>query len=446
LIYVPGPRVSRLTRRSLAVALVCFALVVFSIRGPMRGLKDSGDFAPVYAASRCWLARTSPYQQAAVDQQYMAGHGDPRVSPNPQYRASVYAPSVFPLVSTISWLGWERAKRLWLILGVVSFAVSLACVAGFALASSSELLALLALFLLFSPVQTGISKGQPSVICISWLLCALYLQRTPREEGLAGLLLGFSCCIKPNLVLPFVVYHCWRRRWRVAGVGAAVVLAVSGLALWRLAVFCPGWRGEWLNNLKASSAPGGSMDPTIASPFSHLLVNLQTVPGLFTADSAICNIVVYGLVGGLTACVVVTVKSPAENWLLLALLSTLVLLGSYHRYYDFQLLMLGCNGMLQLYRGHWRPRLFAALAAPGILLWFPLQALASRFLSPPHPGAAAFGKLAWEVLAFRNQPLCLLALATLFAWAAIDSGSHAARDYIPVTSPPPAGPIGNVTR
>jgi hypothetical protein len=56
----------------------------------------------------------------------------------------------------------------YLIINVTLFAASLGCMFRSGLFSNPILVqALLVLFLLFSPVQSGIAQGQPSVICIS---------------------------------------------------------------------------------------------------------------------------------------------------------------------------------------------------------------------------------------------------------------------------------------
>ncbi len=47
----------------LAATLFLLSLLFFIERGPYRALRDSrsGDFATVYAASRCWLNHENPY-------------------------------------------------------------------------------------------------------------------------------------------------------------------------------------------------------------------------------------------------------------------------------------------------------------------------------------------------------------------------------------------------
>jgi hypothetical protein len=44
---------------------------------------------------------------------------------------------------------------------------------------------------------------QPSVLAICLLTAALYLPVFPRRDLIAGLLVGLTCCVKPQVALPF---------------------------------------------------------------------------------------------------------------------------------------------------------------------------------------------------------------------------------------------------
>jgi len=400
--------------------LIVFACGVFFLRGPNRALSDSGDFATVYSASRCWLAGTNPYLQADIDYQYLFAHGDPARAPNPQTTASVYPPSIFPLVAVVARLDWEQAKRLWLIINLLSFAGSLACFASSSIVPSRNVtLALIVAFLLFSPLHTGIAKGQPSVICISLVVCAFYLQESHRKYLWLGILLGVSCCIKPNIALPYVLFSCWLRQWKAVGVSLVVAAPVSIIALVKLQATAPGWLSAWLNAVHSSAATGGSMDPTIADPISYLLVNFQTVVGYFTINQGLCNLLTYLLVGVLAWRVLRFLRRPLDDsCLLLALLTLLALLSTYHRYYDVQLLMLCVPAGVVFFWKRSAPGMVVAFAIPSVLLWFPLQALASKVVGPVTGSKMGLTGII-QFLAYRNQPLCLTMLAVLFAWAII---------------------------
>jgi len=189
------------------------------------------------------------------------------------------------------------------------------------------------------------------------------------------------------------------------------------VALKNLLTLPAGWWLDWSANVKMASAPGGNMDPTLASTGSHWLSNFQTVIGFFTLNQQLCNWATYALLGALVIGVLAVTRFQLNEWHAVALLATLLLLGSYHRYYDLQLLMLCANAALLLYRKGGPAAWIGSAAA--LALWFPLQALAAAHMPIPASGAASFA----QFLAFRNQPLCLLALALVFAWALVRKNS-----------------------
>jgi hypothetical protein len=406
-------------RAGLLAVILLPALSLFYIRGPRRALTDSSDFATVYAASRCWMHHVNPYLHSNIVRLYELGHGDQQQTPNWFNGTSVYPPSTFPIVAAVARLDWKQAKRLWLALLLISFAASLACIwRSEILPNATVKSAVIALFLMFSAVHSGIAKGQPSVLCISLLICAFYLPRSRRMDLLSGILLGVSCCVKPNIGLPYLLFFCWRRQWRIVASSIAVVLPVSIAALITLHAFSPGWLPFWLGNLKTATSPGNVNDPTISGPMSFMLVNFQTVIGFFTTNLALCNVVTYALCGGLVIWAVKIADAQGDPWLPLAFLTLLVLLGSYHRYYDVQLLMLCTNAVAEISRTQWRRYLWMTLVIPGALLWFSLHSIAlnelARFgLTLPTPSSHS----AWQFLLFRNEPICLGLLAAVFALA-----------------------------
>jgi hypothetical protein len=431
---LPGAR-----QASLGIAVILAALLVFYVRGPERARTDSGDFATLYGAARCWIFRSNPYLHSDVLRQYLVGGGDPAEAPDQHGGASIYPPTTFPLAAIVAWLDWETAKRVWLTISVFLFAASLACVARSEFVTNLGVgSAVIALLLLFSPVHTGIAKGQPSVVCISMLVCAFYWKPARRREIVSGLLLGLSCCLKPNVGLPYLLFCCWRRQWRVVAVSAAVILPIAIVGVTRLQMFSPGWQVAWADNIQSATAPTGTMNPAITNSSSFLLVNFQTLIGFFTVNQALCNWLTYALLGGLLIWVIRVAKPDTDPWLPLALFSLLVLLGSYHRYYDLQLLMLGTNGVLQVCRRYWKPYFWATLVVPGTLLWFPLQALAVQYMLPPDPTAPVpFPRSLLLFLAFRNQPICLSLLTLSLALVILKKSSRESSYEVGATVPRP---------
>jgi hypothetical protein len=420
---------------AVALALLLAAGAVFFLRGPYRELRDSGDFATVFAASRCWTAGLSPYRQANIDREYRLGGGDLRVAPIMEQTPSLYPPSALALVSIIAAADWKTAKGAWMAISTLSFLTSLVLILRWVYAQSrvyvqsedyarnSKLALYLSLFLLlFSPVHTGLAKGQPSVLAISLLTAAIYLPSFPRRDLLAGLLLGLSCCIKPQIALPFLLFFGWQRRWSVVGTSVSAMILVWAVALPPLMHRSPSWTGDWVGTMQSSTQPGGANDPSFRGAASYQLVNLQSVVGFFTDNPTIYNLIAYAVtIGvGLSAFLWKRPQDPLP-WLILGLLSMLVLLGFYHRYYDLQLLLLGTGGMVSL---DWAGRRGLLLWILGLLacLSLPIQVIAAQAYALPALGSrlSAGGRML-ALLALHHEPLCLLALALTFAWLIVVS-------------------------
>jgi hypothetical protein len=416
-----------LNRRIVSLTLLLAAFAVFVLRGPYRELRDSGDFATVYAASRCWIAGLSPYQQPNIDREYRLGGGDPAVAPSVEQTPSLYPPSALALGSIVAAGGWKSAKLAWTVISTLAFLGSLLLIFRWVYQRSPEIAVyVLAFCLVLSPVHSGLFKGQPSVLTISLLAAALYLPLFPRRDLVAGLLVGLSCCIKPQVALPFLLFFGWQRRWGVIGGSIGVMIVVWAVALPRITYKSPSWPNDWVNTLQASTKPGSPNDPTtFPGSSSHQLVNLQSAIGFFTSNPAIYNLATYALVIAIGAWAFLRKRpQPPLPWLILGLLSVLVLLVSYHRYYDLQLLLLGIGGLVTL---DWTGRrgLLLSILALVACLSLPLQVVAAEAYAMPALGARlAAGGRTLAFLALHHQPLCLVALALIFAWLIVVAPRH----------------------
>lgn len=410
-------------RSSLILALLLATGTIYIIRGPLRELRDSGDFAAPYASARCWLAGLNPYLQTNIDREYRLADGDPAFAPSMGQTPSLYPASAFVLISPLAAADWKTATVTWMIISNVAFLTSILLILRFTYTRSPGIVpCVLAFFLFFSAPHAGFAKGQPSILTISLIVVAIYLPPFAKRDLVAGLLVGLSCCFKPQIALPFLFLFGWQRRWRVIGTGIGVVILVWVAALPNLIHASPNWAADWVNTIQSSTNPGGANDPSFRSGSSFQLVNFQSVVGFFTDQPVIYNLFTFAMIVGVAAVVFALKRpQPQQYWLVVSWLTVLELLGSYHRYYDLQLLLLCTGGLVTL---DWTGRRGTLLWILGLVacLSVPLQVIAAQAYSAPALASKlAMGGRPLAFVALHHQPLCLLAIALVFGWLIVAS-------------------------
>lgn len=398
---------------SLRVAKAFFyvSVLYFLIRGPYRAVAtvNSWDFAAVYGAARCWLHAWNPYDMLDVgaalrDAGYFSAGGTHKLMP------SIYPISSFPVVALLAWLPWSKARLLWSLVSMGFFSGSLLLVFRNTHISPRAQWLLAAAILMFSPVNSGVSSGNPSVICCSLVLLAIYCVLNSRQTA-GALMLGFAHCIKPQIsifaVALFFVWHAWRPL--ITSLIPPLAATLAGIL--RASSINEFW--HWMATLKATAATellsGGGADPRVSNPFSYALINAQAIFGTFTNNVGKIDIIAWGLVTGLVASylVVRSRRSHVSRCLDMAFFSTITLIVVYHRYYDAQLLLAAVPYVVSI-RKDLRAIAFACSACLSIIA-FPLQALFAEYLSVPNPRDSAL-----SFLLLRHQPLLVLLLAALF--------------------------------
>ncbi|MEM7675304.1 MAG: glycosyltransferase family 87 protein [Myxococcota bacterium] len=91
---------------------------------------------------------------------------------------------------------------------------------------------------LYYPMLRSFHLGQAQTLLNGWLALTIVAWATGRE-GLAGVLVGLACLVKPPLGIIYI-WGCFRKKWRF--VAAATVIGVSGLVA-GLLVF--GWENHY---------------------------------------------------------------------------------------------------------------------------------------------------------------------------------------------------------
>jgi hypothetical protein len=374
--------------------LVLVAAVYFLVRGPWRAIHDSGDFLTAFAAARCWIGGLNPY--ATGDLVVSARAAGAQVS-EAHFLAtpSVYPPPTLLLFAPLAVLPWELAKGIWL-----ACTLGVSCWAAVALTRMAKgcSLAVWSFLLAFAPLHTGIAKGQPGV-----LVCALIVLGivTPRPY-IAGLLLGIAVCIKPQLVLGFVLLVIVLRQGRKLVAASTAAILVSAAA-WMC--MKPGSFDTWISNLSAVASTSANGSPL--NPLRFQLLNIDTlVPQALYGTPVIA--IVYAIIASVSAIAVLrAVDTPTA----VAVVASAALLVGYHRFYDAQVLWLGIPAMLLAVEG----RMSLVLRAGYSVFLIPGQTMAATWFDPRPDGLTSF-------LLLRHETLACVVMWLIFAAAAIRRG------------------------
>ena len=166
-------------------------------------------------------------------------------------------------------------------------------------ASPLQRWAITAAFATSGPLLNALDLGQSTPLILLWLLLA-ERSLARQHDARAGVWLGLACLVKIPLLL-LVPYLALRRRWRVVGGAAALLLLASGVS-----VLCYGWplhvtffnvviRGNFGTVIAAHNSQ--SVGATVARLMTrHSLLSWQPIE-LSGAARLMEQLVVVGLLG-----------------------------------------------------------------------------------------------------------------------------------------------------
>src|SRR5665213_65841 len=198
----------RWSRGEVVLALV-FVLSVGAFLWGGRSDGRYGDFAPVYGSARCILSGCNPYSLSDVKAELLS-HGMNPDHTGPEYwkdHSLLYPPLTYYLFAPIALLRYPAA-------GFVTFLIS----------AAAFIAAYLMTILLCPPmarwvVVVGVSavlmtsggllrRGQPSTLVIGLVVAGSLLFLDRRHPRYAAVLFLMAAGVKPQLVLPVLIYFC----------------------------------------------------------------------------------------------------------------------------------------------------------------------------------------------------------------------------------------------
>jgi hypothetical protein len=258
--------------------LLVAASIYFVARGPWRAAHDSGDLLTVFLAARCWAHGMNPYAPADLVASAHAAKAQMDGTPvDGEFfvrTPSVYLPPAFLLLSPLTAFPWAAAKAIWLF---CSMAVSACAIVALARMADAWGAGFWALILAFAPFQTGISKGQPSVLACSLIVLSIAIPR----QYIGGLLLGTAICIKPQLGIGFLILAILQRQSRKL---IAVCITSLAVSVTSLVLLKEGSLVTLMSNLSEVNSLSGINSGSALNPVRYQLIDLGTViPQTFRA-------------------------------------------------------------------------------------------------------------------------------------------------------------------
>jgi hypothetical protein len=403
--------------KATVVFLFLLALLFFTFRGPYRaiGLLRSRDFALVYTAARCWMNSKNPYDPAELSKEFLySAKGPAPLVPEKKSHPSIYPPTAMPIIAVLAWIPWAWANILWCLLSLALFAMSLLPILRNTGLSANGKWLLASALLTFSPTHTGLALGNPSVIVCSLVALAIFASLS-RHLVLGGMLLGIAHCLKPHLSIcalaVLVTWKCWLPVLisLVVPFVSAVTSALSASSIdqyWH-------WCMTLQQNITASLASGGTSSPSAANQGAFILLNAQSIVGLFTRNLRLNDAIVWMIAAAMIFVYLRfrAVARDAPRWRDLGFFSALTIMSAYHRYYDAQLLLLLTPFLLESW--YTCRAIVILLWACLLLVAFPSQAALAVWLPSAEPSSLL------GVILFRHQPLAVVAMGLLLIpWSA----------------------------
>jgi hypothetical protein len=412
----------------LGLALLLMAGAEFIVRGPVRAVRTAtqfNDFLSPYIQANAWIRGLDPYSPQVLLKLWPAQalHFSflPKEVANGTLVANRGIPTAYPitalvLVAPFSALPWYVAYAVWLAINLVLFSVMVCVLRSLAAVSYRDAagILLIAGALALAPFHTGIVTGNVSLVAIELSVIAIWAARR-RQDVAAAVLLAIAAGLKPQIGLCFLLYYLVRRRWRIVGVGLALLAGLAVVGLLRLELGHTPWLGNYLNDNHVLLETGVLGNFTSINPTRFGLINLQVALYPLFGSIGLTNGVAMsaGIIFLMAWLIGMARTSSHEDLELLDLsaIAIISLLPIYHRFYDAALLILPLSWVIVSFRKSRRFAVFSALLMlpfliPGGTL---LETMESSGRIPP----ALAHRWWWEMIVMPHQVWLLLLLGVL---------------------------------
>ena len=389
----------------------------------------SGDFKGVYYDARCLLQHLDPYQEGAPLGVYQAERGMLSPSSDTLRQAltwTVYLPTTFILVAPFAVLSLGTAHLLWTMITAGSLILA-AFLMWNSAAKYAPVLSCALICLVLANCEVLFAFSNPAGIAVSLCVVAAWCFLKARYVPAGILCLAISLALKPHDAgLVWLFFLLAGGVYRKRALQTLLVTAVLSLPaiLW-VSQIAPNWMREWQSNVAAISAHGSVNDPGlvfVTGPLSGMVIDLQSVIGIFRNNPHIYNPVSYLICGALLAVWLVrTLRlrfTQTAAWVALAAVVPLTILVTYHRPYDAKLLLLTIPACALLWaEGGVTGWIALAVNTAGIVLTSDIPAVILLILARNlHTSTVGMAGKIGTVLLVEPAPLILLAMGVFYLW------------------------------
>jgi hypothetical protein len=417
---------------ALCLALLLIAGVEFIVRGPVRAVRTAtqfNDFLSPYIQGNAWIRGLDPYSPQILLKLWpsQALHFSflPKEVANGTLVANRGIPTAYPitalvLIAPFSSIPWNVAYAIWLAINLVLFSVTvcaLLSLAGVSFRQPAGIL-LIAAALGLAPFHTGLVTGNVSLVAIELSVIAIWAARR-RQDIAAAVLLAIAAGLKPQIGLCFLLYYLVRGRWRIVGLGLALLASLAAAGLLRLEVGHTPWLANYLNDNNVLLKTGVLGNFTSINPTRYGLINLQValypLLGSFGLTNGVAMSV--GVIFLLAWLIGMARRSGDDDdefeLLALSAIAVASLFPIYHRFYDAALLVLPLGWVILSFSFR-RSRRVAVFS---LLLMLPFLIPGGTLLETMEASGRIPPSLAhrwwWEMIVMPHQVWLLLLLGVI---------------------------------
>ncbi len=413
----------------LLLALISLLMVSdFVLRGLTLAFEPAKtDFSDVYAGAWLWRHGQNFYDSALATRAHeQLVHASFQIAP-------VYPPTAFVLVSPFTFLPWGWANFIWLSLGLAGIPATLFLLLrlrgpeGWDLRTwNLRTTAFATLFLSFNPLHQAFHLGNSALLVVPLCLGAISLAEAGHDLS-AGLILGTTAALKPQVAFWILTYYLFRRRAKLL-VGAVVPVAVLMAIFFTRAVALSTVIASYRANLHFWFAPGRPDGFTEGARPYHVNM-IQVVLYQIVHSVSAANLLAHGLFAcGLVIWILILWRARFHASFALAISSLLALsfLSMYHSVSDVTFLTLALCWAVPVEPRSWtRSRIWTC--ALFLVMTLPGHSALMRF--SPHLGAIT--ALRWWHLFVERYFVWLLVALNLVLLASLSNSAAEMREQAP---------------